>query len=69
MIQKEPNHAVKGYHAVSDTVILIRLKIHSVNIKLILVYAPTADANEEKQCEFYGALTDALGSLPQEKLP
>ena len=48
-----------GYWAISDRVILAKFDNKHFNISVIQVYAPTQDATEEEQEEFYDQLDKA----------
>lgn len=56
-----PNVASKisGYWAVSDRVILVKLKNTKINTSIIQAYAPTSEASDEKLAEFYQDLEKA----------
>ena len=50
------NISYKGHLAVSNGIILLKLKSQKIDINLIQVYAPTMDSNEHAIQEFYKGL-------------
>ena len=42
-----------GYHAISDRVLLVKLKGQPININIIQVYAPTSESSDEDIDMFY----------------
>ena len=53
MLSEEAARSFKGFWAVSDRVILVKLSGSPMDINVIQVYAPTSDADEESIDEFY----------------
>ena len=49
-----------GYWAISDRVILVKLKGQSFGISIIIVYAPTSESSEDEIVAFYNKLEEAL---------
>ena len=43
----------------------VRLQGHPMNISIIQVYAPTADAPEEEITDFYEMVQDVVDSIPR----
>ena len=59
MVTKAVAGYVLGYWAVSDRVIMIKVKGHPFNVNIIQVYAPTQDSTEEEVDEFYDQIAEA----------
>ncbi|CAF3582803.1 unnamed protein product [Rotaria socialis] len=59
LLDKETSKSVKGFWAVSDRVILIKLHDKPFNISIIQGYAPTADYDEDAVTNFYGNIDKA----------
>ncbi|CAF1181210.1 unnamed protein product, partial [Rotaria magnacalcarata] len=53
LLDKETSKSVKGFWAVSDRVVLIKLHGKPFNISIIQGYAPTADYDEDAVTNFY----------------
>ena len=53
MLSEEAARSIKGYWAVTDRVILVKLSGYPMDINIIQVYAPTTEADEESIEEFY----------------
>ena len=58
MIAKKHANSIIGYWAVSDRILLVKLK-GKPNINIIQTYAPTSDSTEEELDEFYDQLDEA----------
>ncbi|XP_027210521.1 craniofacial development protein 2-like [Penaeus vannamei] len=52
--------SLKGFWAVSDRVMMIKLSTKPLDLKIIQVYAPTADSTEEELETFYDDIEQAL---------
>ena len=59
MVTKEVEKSVLGYWAVSERVIMMKVKGHPFNMNFIQVYAPTTESSEEEVDEFYEELEEA----------
>lgn len=68
MIHKEIANVAKGYHAINERIILIRLGTRPVGINIIQVYAPTTDAPDEEAQLFYDQVNEVLGSLSRREI-
>ena len=53
MLRKEVARCMEGYWAVSDRVLMVKLKGNPFNTTIIQVYAPTGDHSEEEVDAFY----------------
>ena len=56
LIDKNVSKSVLGYWAISDRILLVKLKGHPFNISIIQVYAPTAECDEEEINQVYTML-------------
>ena len=59
ILNKDVAAALIGYWALSDRVLLIKIKGRPFNVCIIQAYAPTADSSEEDIEDFYGQLDQA----------
>ena len=59
MVSKPVAGCVMGYWAVSDRVIVVKIKGHPFNVNIIQVYAPTQESTEEEVDEFYDQVAEA----------
>jgi len=59
ILTKDVAAALIGYWALSDRVLLIKIKGRPFNVCIIQAYAPTADSSEEDIEDFYGQLDQA----------
>ena len=59
ILNKRAEYCLAGFYAVSERVILVRLKGKPFDVCIIQVYAPTCDYSEEEVDEFYGDITKA----------
>lgn len=59
ILNSQTASCMMGYWAVSDRVMLVKIKGNHFNINIIQAYAPTADAEIEKVEEFYESLDRA----------
>ena len=59
ILDKERAKCLMGYLAISDRVILVRLKGQPFDISIIIVYAPTSESSEEEIVAFYNNLEEA----------
>ena len=50
---------VLGYWTLSDRVLLVKIRGHTFNLAIIVVYAPTAESTEEEIDSFYEILEEA----------
>ena len=53
ILNSKSKKSYKGYLAVSNRIILLKLKSQKIDVNLIQVYAPTMDSNENAIQEFY----------------
>lgn len=60
MMTKKVARCMKGYMAVSDRVLLVKLAGKPIDINIIQVYAPTTDHTEEELDEFYEMVEQAM---------
>lgn len=60
IIGPEKARAVKGYWAISDRIILVKIRATPVDINFIQVYAPTSTSSEEDIEDFYSGLDDVV---------
>ena len=65
ILDKESTKSLSGWWALSDRVMLAKLKGKQVDIAIIQVYAPTAASSEEEIDEFYNTLEKAKSSASQ----
>ena len=59
ILYKERSKSLMGYWAISDRVLLVKLKGHPFNISIIQAYAPTSASTEEDIEAFYETLEKA----------
>ena len=59
ILDKERSKSLMGYWAISDRVLLVKLKGHPFNISIIQAYAPTSASTEEDIEAFYETLEKA----------
>ena len=59
LVDNETSRSVKGFWAVSDRVMLIKLHGKPFNISFIQSYAPTTDRDEDAITKFYEELNQA----------
>ncbi|XP_068242189.1 craniofacial development protein 2-like [Palaemon carinicauda] len=57
MVNKTVSKFIPGYWAITERVMLMKIKGHPFNINIIEVYAPSHDFTEEEVDEFYNELT------------
>jgi len=67
--KEEVARAILGYNMISDRIISVRLQGHPTNITIVQVYAPTADAGDEKHEEFYASLQETIDYVPKGDVP
>ena len=58
MVNKRVANSVLGFWAVSDRVIMVKIRAHPFNINIIQVYAPTQEGSEDDVDEFYETIAD-----------
>lgn len=68
ILNKRISHTVLKYNAISDRAISIRLQGTPVNITIIQVYAPTADAEDEDIEQFYNQVQDEIDRTSRQDL-
>ena len=61
LLAEDAAKSLKGYWAVSDRIILVKLQGSPFDINIIQVYAPTADADEEAVEDFYDSIDSVIG--------
>ena len=61
---KRINKCVLGYNPVSDRIISLRLQGKPINITIIMVYAPTAEADVEMMEDFYDKVQETIDCAP-----
>ncbi|GFN93424.1 craniofacial development protein 2-like [Plakobranchus ocellatus] len=59
LFTKKITKAIKGYWALSDRVLLVKIAGKPVDLNIIQVYAPTANSNDEDLDKFYDELDTA----------
>lgn len=59
---------VENHKAYSDRIISIRIRGKPLNITILQVYAPTADASEDEIEQFYSELQSVLNQIPNKDL-
>ena len=59
-LSEDAAKSLKGYWAVSDRVILVKLQGSPFDINIIQVYAPTADSEEEEIENFYDSVDSVI---------
>ena len=59
ILDKERSKSLMGYWAISDRVLLVKLKGHKFNISIIQAYSPTSASTEEDIEAFYETLEKA----------
>ena len=65
MVNKGVQNAVLGCNLKNDRMISVCFQVKPINITVILVYAPTSNAEEAKVEQFYENLQDLLELIPQ----
>uniref|UniRef100_A0A8D9E7D4 Craniofacial development protein 2 n=1 Tax=Cacopsylla melanoneura TaxID=428564 RepID=A0A8D9E7D4_9HEMI len=60
LVNKKWKNAVKMFKSNSDRIVQTLIKIGSVHIRVIQVYAPTSDSSEEEIERFYNKLQDTV---------
>ena len=68
MVRGEVRKSVLGYWAVSDRVIMVKVKGHPFNMNFIQVYAPTQDSTEEEVDLFYEGLGEAWAQCKSQEV-
>lgn len=56
--------AIRGYKAVNDRILHLRLQGTGCLLNVVQVYAPTSTADEEDMDKFYGNLEETLRNIP-----
>ncbi|GFO38874.1 endonuclease-reverse transcriptase [Plakobranchus ocellatus] len=59
IVDQTVSKAIKGYWALSDRVLLVKIAGKPVDLNIIQVYAPTANSNDEDLDKFYNDLDTA----------
>ncbi|GFO47125.1 craniofacial development protein 2-like protein [Plakobranchus ocellatus] len=59
IVDQTGTKAIKGYWALSDRVLLVKIAGKPVDLNIIQVYAPTANSNDEDLDKFYNELDTA----------
>ncbi|GFO30004.1 POU domain protein [Plakobranchus ocellatus] len=59
IVEQTISKAIKGYWALSDRVLLVKIAGKPVDLNIIQVYAPTANSNDEDLDKFYNDLDTA----------
>ncbi|GFO02811.1 retrovirus-related pol polyprotein from type-1 retrotransposable element r2 [Plakobranchus ocellatus] len=59
IVDQTVTKAIKGYWALSDRVLLVKIAGKPVDLNIIQVYAPTANSNDEDLDKFYNELDTA----------
>ncbi|GFN99355.1 craniofacial development protein 2-like protein [Plakobranchus ocellatus] len=59
VVDQTASKAIKGYWALSDRVLLVKIAGKLVDLNIIQVYAPTANSNDEDLDKFYNDLDTA----------
>ena len=60
IIDRQDQASVKGFWAISDRVILVKLSSKPLDINIIQVYAPTSESSEEELEGFYEQIETAM---------
>jgi len=60
IFDKQTSKAIKGYRAMSDRVVVVKLQGKPLDINIIQVYAPTAESYHEGTDRFYDELDEAM---------
>ena len=60
IFNKHTSNAIKGYRAISDRMIVVKLQGKPLDINIIQVYAPTTKNSEEEIGRFYDELDEAM---------
>jgi len=60
--------SVLGYKAVSDRIIIIKIKAHPLNINIVQTYAPTAYAADEDIVAYYEQLDGVVNEIPSNEI-
>ena len=68
IVNKTVSRCVLGYYAVSDRVIMMKIKGHPFNINIIQTYAPTLESPEEEVDEFYDQIAEAQGQCKSQEI-
>ncbi|GFN90825.1 craniofacial development protein 2-like protein [Plakobranchus ocellatus] len=59
IVDQTVTKAIKGYWALSDSILLVKIAGKPVDLNIIQVYAPTANSNDEDLDKFYNELDTA----------
>ncbi|XP_065066164.1 craniofacial development protein 2-like [Rhopilema esculentum] len=68
ILDKERAKCLMGYWAISDRVILVKLKGQPFNISIIIVYAPPSESSEEEIVAFYNKLEEAKSHCKSQEI-
>src|SRR5713101_5189949 len=68
IIRKKLKDNIAGYNPINERIITIRIRAKPVNITIIQIYAPTADATEEELDEFYNNLSNMVELTPNKDI-
>jgi exonuclease III len=62
---KQTAGTILGYNPINDRIITMRIQGKPMNMTIIQVYAPTANASEEDHENFYGKLQETIDTMPK----
>ncbi|GFO43632.1 LOW QUALITY PROTEIN: craniofacial development protein 2-like [Plakobranchus ocellatus] len=65
IVDQTASKAIKGYRALSDRVLLVKIAGKPVDLNTIQVYAPTVNSNDEDLDKFYNDLEQRLNANPR----
>ncbi|XP_030831529.1 craniofacial development protein 2-like [Strongylocentrotus purpuratus] len=65
IIEKATAKCVLRYNPINERIMTVRLQGHPMNISIIQVYAPTADAPEKEITDFYEMVQGVVDSIPK----
>ena len=68
ILDPETSKAIKGFWTVSDMAIIVKIQGNPLDISLILVYAPTADKDEEEVEIFYETVKKPMKQLKSQDI-
>lgn len=67
-LSRQLNNHVLGYNPISDRIMSIRLNTRPCTLNVVVVYAPTASAQDEEIDYFYKELEKALSIIPNREI-
>lgn len=68
LVNRRIARCVESPQYISDRIMSIRMKGKPLNVSIIQVYAPTADAPEQEHKDFYNQVKNALNQTPRDDI-